>query len=500
MSKKKEKLLRKQAEREAKLEELIKSGKARRVVYEDRKKKPALPNQLSPFLTAEAEMEDRQQTVENAVKIYYRMLSDLLPRLSCIKDPREPGKVKHKMQVLLLYGILMSMYQLSKPIFFENIKAMFPEFETIPHADTLERLLEKLDVYQIMECMIALLKSLIRTKKFKNYMHKKGFLIAIDGTQKFFRNYRWAPECLERHVGGEACIPQYYCYILEAVLVLNNGIVLPIMSEFIENGKHNKTESKQDCERKGFYRIAKKLKKVFRNTKIAIVVDGLYACGPVIRVCREYNWDYMIVLKQASIPTVWREAIALMKINPEDRLKCHWGDRKQLYAWANEIEYEYIAENVKKREILNVVICYETWEEVHSRSTGIIEEKQTRYAWLSSRKITHNNVFFRCTKMGRYRWKIENNILVEKHQGYQYEHCFSYSWNAMKGFHYLMKVGHFLNVLALNSEILFEKVKNLGIRGFIEYLTQICKGSPLDKEKIEKARESKFLWRLELVA
>jgi hypothetical protein len=51
--------------------------------------------------------------------------------------------------------------------------------------------------------MIALLKSLIRRKKFKNYIHKKGFLIAIDGKQKFFRNYRWAPECLERHVGGE---------------------------------------------------------------------------------------------------------------------------------------------------------------------------------------------------------------------------------------------------------------------------------------------------------
>jgi hypothetical protein len=69
-----------------------------------------------------------------------------------------------------------------------------------------------------------------------------------------------------------------------------------------------------------------------------------------------------------------------MKINPEDRLECHWGDRRQLYAWANEIEYEYITENVKKREILNVVICYETSEEVYSRSTGIIEEKQTRYA------------------------------------------------------------------------------------------------------------------------
>jgi len=96
----------------------------------------------------------------------------------------------------------------------------------------------------------------------------------------------------------------------------------------------------------------------------------------------------------------------------------------------------------KKRfkEMLNVVICYESWQENHSRTTGEVEEKITRYAWLSSKEIKYDNVFFRCTKMGRYRWKIENNILVEKHQGYQYEHCFSYDWNAMKGFHYLMKI------------------------------------------------------------
>ncbi|RKL63967.1 hypothetical protein DXT63_02795, partial [Thermoanaerobacteraceae bacterium SP2] len=126
----------------------------------------------------------------------------------------------------------------------------------------------------------------------------------------------------------------------------------------------------------------------------------------------------------------------------------------------------------------------ETWEEDHSRTSGEKEEKHTRYAWLSSRQINHKNVFFRCTKIGRYRWKIENNILVEKHQGYEYEHCFSYSWNAMKGFHYLMKIGHFLNVLALNSELLADKVKELGIRGFIKYLTLACEGSVLDKNRV----------------
>ena len=99
------------------------------------------------------------------------------------------------------------------------------------------------------------------------------------------------------------------------------------------------------------------------------------------------------------MPNVWKEALALMKINPEDSLKCYWGEREQIYTWANWIEYEYMAGNVKKREILNVVICYETWKEKHARSTGVEEEKETRYAWLSSREINYKNVFYRCTKL-----------------------------------------------------------------------------------------------------
>jgi len=506
----KERKIEERKKREAEIEEKIKNGTIKRVAYEDRKKKLALSNRISPFLTPEEEIRDRQETVEKAVMVYYRMLSDLLPRLSRIKDPRKAGKIKHKMTVLLVYGILMSMYQIgsrreanqtmSRPVFFDNLKAMFPELETIPHADTLARLLEKLEVSEIQECMIEMLKGLIRNKKFKNYLHKKRYLVAVDGTQKFFRYYQWAPECIERHAGGEAQISQYYCYVLEAVLVLDNGITLPVMSEFIENSEDNKEESKQDCERKGFYRMAEKLKKIFRSTKLYIVADGLYACGPVITICRKYGWDYMLVLKEDSMPAVWKEALALMKINPEDRLKCYWGDREQVYAWANGIEYEYMLEKTKKKEILNVVICYETWKEDHLRGSGVVEEKQTRYAWLSSREINHKNVFFRCTKIGRYRWKIENNILIEKHQGYEYEHCFSYSWNAMKGFHYLMKIGHFLNVLALNSELLADKVRELGIRGFIKYLTIACEGSVLDKERIKEARERKFMWKLDLAA
>lgn len=124
------------------------------------------------------------------------------------------------------------------------------------------------------------------------------------------------------------------------------------------------------------------------------------------------------------------------------------------------------------------------------------EVKETRYAWLSSRPLTDKNVFMRCTKMARYRWKIENSFLIEKHEGYFFEHCYSYNWQAMKGFHYLMKIGHFLNVMAVNSELLLEYVDEKGIWGFINSLWLSLNGALLDTQKISNVVETKYLWRL----
>jgi hypothetical protein len=42
--------------------------------------------------------------------------------------------------------------------------------------------------------------------------------------------------------------------------------------------------------------------------------------------------------------------------------------------------------------------------------------------------------------------------------GPEYEHCFSYNWNAMKGYHFLMRLAHLINILALNTELLAKLV------------------------------------------
>jgi hypothetical protein len=230
----------------------------------------------------EDEQEEQQTLIENATKIYRRLLPNLLKKLARIKDPRRPGSIKHKHTVLLLYGILMFVYQVGSRreanrsmtrIQFENLQTIFPELETMPHADTLARLLEVIEVEEIQECMVELVNDLIRSKKFRNYLVRKNYLIAIDGTQKLFRDYKWEDNCLKRKVGGEEKVSQYYVYVLESVLVLDNGITLPFMSEFLKNEDYVEGVTKQDCERKSFERLARRIKQKFPRLKITLLVS-----------------------------------------------------------------------------------------------------------------------------------------------------------------------------------------------------------------------------------
>ena len=211
MSKNRERKLRERKEKEERIKEDIKSGKIKRVVYEERNKKTAIPNSKSIFGGADAEIKERQSTAEDVTYVYRQMLPNILKKLGQIKDYRRPGSIKHKITTLMAYGILVFVHQIgsrrqanreiAKDIFFENLNTMFPELETMPHADTLSRLLENIEVADIQECMVELFKDLIRRKKFQNYLVNKGFLIAVDGTQKFYRDYRWDERCLERKVG-----------------------------------------------------------------------------------------------------------------------------------------------------------------------------------------------------------------------------------------------------------------------------------------------------------
>ena len=108
------------------------------------------------------------------------MLPDLIRRFSKIPDYRRTKRVKHKITVLMVFGLFAFIFQLSsrremnreltRPVVFEQLKKLFPELETIPHADTLARALEKIDPASIEAIHMSLIRELIKKKKFKKLL------------------------------------------------------------------------------------------------------------------------------------------------------------------------------------------------------------------------------------------------------------------------------------------------------------------------------------------
>ncbi len=182
----------------------------RRSLREEQKRKGkgnhptvTLPNRKSSLETIEEEKAAVQGTTEEKLRVYRLLLPGLLKKLAHIPDPRNLKKVKHKTNVLMLYGILMFAFQMSSrrrtnremttPQLIENLQAVFPELEEMPHQDTLCRLLKEIDVERIESIYIDLLRQLIGKKKFKHLLHKKRYLVAIDGTQKYESRIDYRP-------------------------------------------------------------------------------------------------------------------------------------------------------------------------------------------------------------------------------------------------------------------------------------------------------------------
>ena len=86
---------------------------------------------------------------------------------------------------------------------------------------------------------------------------------------------------------------------------------------------------------------------------------------------------------------------------------------------------------------------------------------------------------------------------IEKRQGYYYEHAFSHTWQAMKGYHYLMRLAHLINALALASKRVAKQVRELGVQAFLSWVRETCANRWLDHTWITWFRDQTLQLRLE---
>jgi hypothetical protein len=459
--------------------------------------KAAQPNRLSNCASPEEEEAQRQRIAVAFIASVRPQLPALMLALSKIEDPRDPKKIEHELALVLFYGLLCFVFQvasrreanreLSGPGFLKHLQQFFPELKKLPHQDTVNRILAMIEVEKLQDLHMQMIRRLVRNKKFDRFLVNGLYPVALDGTQKLVSMALIGPEWLERTLnkGTDAEQTQYYVYVMEATLAFANGMTLPLLTEFLNYEQGDTEQAKQDCELKAFKRLTKRLKEEFPRLRIMLLLDGLYPNGPVFELCRKYNWQFMIVLKDGSLPGVWSEFDGLSKLEPDNQATRTWGGRRQAFRWVNHIEYNW-GNNGRKRAQVHVVECRESWDEIDP-ATGEKVAKSSRHVWLSSEPLNQGNLHERCNLAARHRWNIEEEILVEKRQGYQYEHCFSQSWQAMKGYHYLMRLGHALNVLAQFSEALIEVVNRMGIRPFIKYVRDSLVHRWLDPVKLREA-------------
>ncbi len=163
--------------------------------------------------------------------------------------------------------------------------------------------------------------------------------IAIDGTQKHVRRDLLSEQWLEEsHVKkGEDRVKQYYVYVLEANLAFRNGMSIPLLTEFLDYTQGDTSKEKQDCETRAFSRLAVRLKRESPRLTVMVLLDGLYPNDPIMKICDKNRWQFMIVLQDGSLPSVWEEYRGLKRLQPENRLARTWGNRRQQFQWVNDI-------------------------------------------------------------------------------------------------------------------------------------------------------------------
>lgn len=367
------------------------------------------------------------------IRIRNHFFKDFNTRLRKVEDSRHQSYIEYSPDIIL-FSILMknvtaieSMNQMTIEFNTEecinNVAKVLEceELEELPHHDTINNFLRKLNPIEIEKIRTYMIKKLLKKRCLEQHrLLDKYWTIAVDATGLSSFKERHCDHCLKREYvnkeTGETENTIYFHYVLEAKLVVGD-MVLSIDTEFIENEEFYE---KQDCELKAFKRLAKRLKKNYKRLPICILGDSLYAVDQIFTLCNENKWKYIFTFKEGRTKSLWTEFEELKSLeNNNDDKGC---------SWINEMEYKENAVNVLEAILIE-------------------KEKEKKFTFITNISITKNNAI-RILYGGRSRWKIENEgFNNQKNIKNNIEHLCSKDYNAMKNHYLLVQIADMIRQL-----------------------------------------------------
>lgn len=377
---------------------------------------------------------------------------DALPETRCVPRIVYPGRFLVWWGLLLFLCKLGRLRQLDSELrdaqaeVLGNVNALAQTQQTtLPVYGTLGHYLVHLGPAPLAGLRTRMIRTLMRGKVLDAYRLQGAFVIAVDGTGHLGFSRRHCDHCLTQTHGEQT---YYYHQVLEAKLVTWSGLALSVASEFIDNRHLSEATTasaearKQDCELKAFTRLAEQLHQQYPQTPLCIAGDGLTACGPVLQICQEKHWHFVLTFKEGRLPAVWAEFQALLAASPQAVHAVPLPDGGTAeYRWINEMSYE---DDQHRRHRFHAVQCQ-------------IRHGDNRqfFAWITDWRLTPHNVEALTQQGGRQRWTIENaGFNTQKNGGYELEHVYGRDEALLQSFYLLLQIAHLIAQLLEHGSLL----------------------------------------------
>ena len=367
------------------------------------------------------------------------MLSE---RFRLIPDGRQEAKTSHSMHDVCMGGFAMMFFQDPSLLQFQrrmeeeahgnNLKTLF-HVETIPKDSQMRDALDEVDPERITPLFNDFFRPLQRGKHLEQYQVLGGrYIVGIDGSQYFTSEKISCPGCLIRE-DKKGKVRHSHQIVQAAIMNPNMRQVVPLAPEEVKNidGKE-----KQDCETNAGKRLLRRIRKSHSKLSFVVAADSLYSKQPTIEEMTALRMNYVLTAKPEDHKKLMEWVNEMRMLEETRRLSVKDGEHVHIYEWINDVPLN----DSKKTVMVNYI---EYWMQKGGETTY-------HNSWVSDIVVHENNVK-ELVKIGRCRWKIENETFNSlKNQGYHIEHNFGHGQKHLS-FNFFL-----LNLLAFFMHQIFE--------------------------------------------
>lgn len=374
--------------------------------------------------------------------------------LSRITDTRNQNKIKYANHVLLQWALTAFFFRRGSKNSLQTTLDSLKQHQRVsilnylglmddalPHRTSIDDYLSKINPDEINDLLMVLFFWAKQNKIFYNHagnlLPGNRFYLACDGV--WVHKYQ-APHCVDAE-GNNACpycLPRthnkgkenektYWIHaFVNLALIFPGGLQLPIYVHALKAVQMQLEPSasaeklKQECELQAAHEIFPKIKERLGKLPITLLTDSLYANEPVIQLCEQLGWEYLIVRQEGSLKTLCRicNGLAATELYQKSyraqrliKLK-NGGTVEQNIQWFNRV-------TLGKVSYTNIL----RFEEVEKNAKGKVIRK-FKTEWLVSTAI-HKGNCFTLVEHGRMRADHEDLHNTLKNRGFAAKHDYA---------------------------------------------------------------------------